>query len=193
MPALAPTEYTCEIVWLGCVTERKSLEVDTEVREDLSVDWDGVDGGAHSGRTRKSDSRVKSQHAMGTDIANVRQISIVSQEEIDQISAYLKIDDFDPAWLGANIVVKGLSDFSHVPPSSRLQAANKTTLIIDMQNQPCTQISKTIERDKPGHGKAFKDAAKGKRGVTAWVERPGLLRIGDSLRLHTPTQRAWSL
>ena len=40
-------------------------------------------------------------------------------------------------------------------------------------------------------GRAFKAAAKGKRGVTAWVERPGSLRIGHKLRLHVPDQRAW--
>ena len=34
-------------------------------------------------------------------------------------------------------------------------------------------------------------AAKGLRGVTAWVERPGCLRIGDPLRLHVPDQRPW--
>ena len=32
---------------------------------------------------------------------------------------------------------------------------------------------------------------KGKRGVTAWVERPGDLALGDVLRLHCPVQRAW--
>jgi MOSC domain-containing protein YiiM len=31
----------------------------------------------------------------------------------------------------------------------------------------------------------------GKRGVTAWVERPGDLVLGDVLRLHCPEQRAW--
>jgi len=49
----------------------------------------------------------------------------------------------------------------------------------------------TIETARPGHGKAFKSASKGLRGVTAWVERPGTLRPGDTLRLHLPDQRAW--
>ncbi|MEM6942014.1 MAG: hypothetical protein AAF509_18060 [Pseudomonadota bacterium] len=33
--------------------------------------------------------------------------------------------------------------------------------------------------------------AEGRRGVTAWVEREGMLRVGDTLRLHVPGQRAW--
>ena len=45
----------------------------------------------------------------------------------------------------------------------------------------------TIERDLPGQGKSFKAHAKGKRGVTAWVERPGELDLGDVLRLHCPS------
>ena len=35
-------------------------------------------------------------------------------------------------------------------------------------------------------------AAEGRRGVTAWVERPGDIRVGDSLTLFLPDQRAWA-
>jgi hypothetical protein len=34
--------------------------------------------------------------------------------------------------------------------------------------------------------------AEGRRGVTAWVERVGVLRVGDRLRLHVPDQRPWA-
>ncbi len=191
MPALIPTDHFCDITWLGALKPRTTAEVDGFAVDALDLDWDGPVSAPHSGRQRASDSRVLGQHSRGTPIANVRQLSIVSQEEIDQIAADLGLVDFNPAWLGATIVVKGLKDFSHIPPSSRLQADNKTTLIVDMQNFPCHQIGKTIERDRPGKGKSFKDKAKGKRGVTAWVERPGQLALGDRLRLHVPTQRAW--
>jgi MOSC domain-containing protein YiiM len=50
----------------------------------------------------------------------------------------------------------------------------------------------TIAKATGGMGKTFKSAAKGKRGVTAWVEREGTLRIGDQMRLHMPQQRAWA-
>ena len=49
----------------------------------------------------------------------------------------------------------------------------------------------TIEKALPGQGKGFKAAAAGKRGVTAWVEREGVLRLGDVVTLHVPAQRAW--
>ena len=89
------------------------------------------------------------------------------------------------------MVVKGISDFSHVPPSSRLQSVDGTTIVVDMQNRPCNLPAREIEIDHPTHGKPFKAAAKGKRGVTAWVEREGTFRVGDALTLHVPDQRAW--
>jgi hypothetical protein len=49
-----------------------------------------------------------------------------------------------------------------------------------------------IDRHVPGVGRKFKTAARGLRGVTAWVEREGALRVGDELRLHVPQQRAWT-
>lgn len=191
MPALGATDYSAQIIWIGVVTQRQTVELQTEERSLIDLEWNGVCGGAHSGRTRLSDVRVSQQHAKGTEIANVRQLSIVSQEDIDKISAGMSLPQFDPSWLGANLVVSGLPDFSHLPPSSRLQAANGTTLIVDMQNHPCHQIGKTIDLDFPGKGREFTHHAKGRRGITAWVERPGQLNLGDMLKLHCPKQRSW--
>ena len=191
MPALVATEVFAKITWVGVVPERRGAEVETECRSEIDLDWDGVVGGAHSGSNRASDSRVTQQHKRNTQIANVRQLSIVSEEEIAGIARAMNIAQFDPEWLGANLVVSGCPDFSHIPPSSRFQSENGTTLIVDMQNYPCHQIAMTIERDLPGQGKSFKQHAKGRRGLTAWVERPGQLFLGDQLRLHCPEQRAW--
>ena len=191
MTALVATEYSAQIVWLGVITQRKSVELQTEARSFIKIDWNGVLGSAHSGRTRFSDVRVSQQHDKGTEISNVRQLSIVSQEDIEQISAGMCMGQFDPSWLGANLVVSGLPDFSHLPPSSRLQSVNGTTLIVDMQNHPCHQIGKTIDLDFPGKGRDFTHHAKGRRGITAWVERPGQLNLGDTLKLHCPEQRNW--
>ena len=191
MPALRATDVYLTVTWLGVVTHRREIEIETEPRQSLQLDWDGVVGAAHRGRTRASDSRVLQQHQRGTDIINVRQLSIVSQEEIDQIARDMGLARFNPQWLGATMVVSGCRDFSHIPPSSRLQASNGTTLVVDMQNYPCHQVGMTIERDLPGQGKSFKAHSNGKRGVTAWVERPGDLVLGDVLRLHCPEQRAW--
>ena len=43
-----------------------------------------------------------------------------------------------------------------------------------------------------GFGAKFKPAAIGERGVTASVERKGVLKVGDLMRLRIPDQRTWS-
>lgn len=189
MPALTPTQQIGEIVWIGTVAPNAGLR--SEPAPALTMTYAGAQGEAHSGVTRASCVRVRAQWPEGTEIRNVRQLSVMSQEEIDEIAADCGLDILDPALLGCSVVVKGISDFSHVPPSSRLQSADGTTIVVDMQNRPCNLPAREIEIDHPTHGKPFKAAAKGKRGVTAWVEREGTFRVGDAVTLHVPDQRAW--
>ena len=66
-----------------------------------------------------------------------------------------------------------------------------TTLTIDIEKRPCVLPGREIEKDHTGFGPKFKTAAENRRGVTAWVERPGQLKRGDSLRLFVPDQPAW--
>lgn len=189
MPALAPTEFYATVTWLGTVpAERDSIRA--VPLDSLELTFAGIAGERHEGVTRPSCSRVLSQHPeRGTEIANTRQISILSAEELSLIATDCGLESLDPIYLGVSVVIEGIEDFSHVPPSSRLQADNGTTLIVDMQNRPCHLPAREIEMDLPGHGKPFKEAANGRRGVTAWVERPGVLQVGDRLRLHIPDQR----
>lgn len=193
MPALIPSNYTATVVWLGHMTDRKEPAIDGVATDRLDLTFAGLEGALYGGLTRPSCSRVVAQHPRGTEIANVRQLSIVSAEELAQIAAAIGLDSIDPTWLGASVVVEGIADFTHIPPSARLQAEGSgTTLVIDMENHPCHQPGLTISRHHAEAGKGFKTAAKGRRGVTAWVERPGALVVGDGLRLHVPAQRAWS-
>jgi len=193
MPALKPTDHTATITWLGYVPHRDNPELETVALDTMELGWGGYEGDCHAGETRPSCSRVLSQYpTRGTEIRNVRQLSVLSAEEMATIAAALGLERLEPAWLGASIVIEGIADFSHVPPSARLQAGNGTTLTVDMQNRPCQFPAKTIEAVHPGHGKGFKPEAEGRRGVTAWVERPGTLRLGDVLRLHIPDQRGWT-
>lgn len=192
MPALEPTPHCGTITWLGRVPHRERTEVAGQRVAEMPLTFAGAEGEIHAGLTRPSCSRVLSQYPKGTEIRNVRQLSIVSAEELSQIAEVLGLGAVDPAWLGASVVIAGIADFTHVPPSSRLQAEGGVTLVVDMENQPCNLVSMTIEEARPGHGKAFKAAAKDRRGVTAWVEREGTLRIGDKVRLHVPGQRAWA-
>lgn len=190
MPALLPTDHVATITWLGRVPGRAAglASVPLDV---LAASFAGIEGEAHSGLTRPACVRVSAQYPAGTEIRNVRQLSILSAEEIATVAAKMGVESLDPAWLGASMVLEGISDFSHVPPSSRLQTETGATLVVDMENRPCIYPGRVIEAALPGTGAAFKAAAKGLRGVTAWVEREGMFRIGDRVRLHIPDQPAW--
>ena len=190
MPALIPTDHAARITWIGTVPDRDA-SLRAEGAAELLLGWGGPEGESHAGRTRPSCSRVVAQHARGTEIANVRQLTILSREELDEVAAEMGLDEVDPALLGATMVIEGIPDFSRVPPSSRLQGPDGTTLVIDMENRPCHLPAREIDREVPGAGAAFKAAAHGRRGVTAWVERPGRLAAGDALRLHVPDQPVW--
>lgn len=189
MPALIPTGFFGEIVWLGLVPEGGGLA--SVPRDVLTLTLDGPEGEAHSGRTRPSCSRVLAQHPRGTSIANTRQLSVLSQEELDQTAAEMGLEQLLPEWVGASVVLRGLPDLTHVPPSSRLQSPDGATLVVDMENRACVLPGKVIDDHHSGYGAAYKPAGRERRGITAWVERPGVLRLGETLRLHVPDQRVW--
>lgn len=191
MPALKPTDFYASIVWLGSVA---NSEVDLTSRplDTMPLGLDGYEGEFHAGLTRQSCSRVIQQYPRYTDIRNTRQLSIVSQEELDQIAQEMGLETLHPHLIGASVVLKGIPDWSHVPPSSRLIAEGGPGLIIDMENRPCHLPAPFIEAENPGLGKAFKASAKGRRGVTASVEQIGTLSLGMQMRLHVPDQPIWA-
>ena len=191
MPALIPTSHAARVTWIGTVPDR-----DASLRaipaERLTLGWGGPENEAHGGRNRPSCSRVTALHPKrGTEIANTRQLTILDAADLDAIAAEMGLDDLDPALLGATLVVRGIPDLTHVPPSSRLQGPDGATLVVDMENRPCHLPAREIDREAPGAGAAFKRAAQGRRGVTAWVERPGTLSMDDELRLFVPDQPVW--
>ena len=190
MPALIPTPFTGRVAWLGRVPDRDA-SLRSEPLAEVVARLEGFEGEAHGGLTRPSCSRVRALYPRDTEIRNARQLAIVSAEELAEVAAAMGLAAFDPAWVGASMVLEGLPDFSHLPPSSRLQAPSGAVLTVDMENHPCHLPARVIEEDAPGLGRAFKAAARGRRGVTAWVEREGVLRLGDVLRLFVPDQRAW--
>lgn len=190
MTLLAPTDHHAEIVWLGIVPDRDASLRATPLPE-VEAAWEGFVGDAHSGLTRPACVRVKAQHPKGTEIRNTRQISILSQEELDETARALDLDALDPAWIGASLVVRGIPDFTKLPPASRLIAENGTTITTDTENAPCNLSGREVERAREGRGLRYKQAAAGRRGVTAWIERPGRLALGDRLRLHLPPPDAW--
>ena len=190
MSALKPTSIIGTITWLGRVTDRDA-KLESDALTEIMALFSGPEGEAHGGLTRPSCSRVLGQYPRNTEIRNTRQFAIVSAEELAAMAAEMGLAELDPALVGASMVIAGIPDFTHLPPSSRLQTENGTTLVVDMENRPCTLPARPIETHHPGYGAKFKPAAKDRRGITAWVEREGLLRVGVQIRLHIPDQPVW--
>ncbi len=190
MPALSPTKIVGKVTWIGHVPDRDA-SLRSVPADQAQLTYAGIPGEAHGGITRTACVRVRSQYPTGTEIRNVRQLSVMSAEELAEVATECGLDGFDPEHIGASLVISGIPDFTHLPPSSRLQFPDGSSIVVDMENRPCHLPAKVINADHPGAGDAFKGAAKGKRGVTAWVEREGHIAVGDAVRLHVPDQRAW--
>lgn len=190
-PALKDTGLAAEVVWLGHVPDRRAA-LESGALAAMALSFAGPAGESHGGLTRPACSRVKHLYRRNTEIRNTRQLSILSDEELALIAADMGLARLDPGLVGASVVVRGLVDFSHVPPSSRLLADSGACLVVDMENRPCTLPARPIETAHPGFGARFKRAARGRRGVTAWVEAEGQLAPGDRLRLFIPDQPAWA-
>jgi hypothetical protein len=190
MPILTPLDLHARVVWLGLVRDRAASLV-SEAVETMTLDWGGPLGEARAGPTRPSCSRVARQYPRGTEIRNARQLSLVSAEELAEVAAALGLEALPPAWLGANVMVEGAPDLSGLPPSTRLIFDSGAALVVDMENAPCRLAAEVIEARRPGRGLGFPAAARGRRGVVAWVERPGRVALGDRARLHVPPRRTW--
>ena len=191
MPVLKPTDFVGRITWLGLVRDR-SAQLEAEAVAELTASFAGPVGEDHGGLTRPSCSRVVAQYPKGTTIRNTRQFTILSVEELAATAAKMGLDHLDPALVGATMVIEGIPDLTHLPPASRLQVADGATLVVDIENRSCQLPAKPIEARHAGFGAKYKSAAAGRRGLTAWVEREGVFRLGDAIRLHIPDQPVWA-
>ena len=151
----------------------------------------GPVGDCHTGETRKSDSRTKMLYERGLDIRNVRQLTLLSSEELQVLAGELGIAIVDPSWLGANVVFSGIRDLTFLPPSTRLQFPSGATIVVDMENYPCSQIAEVVGRHHPEVQSKMVKVAMHKRGLTAWVEREGAIRVGDEVAIFIPPQRIY--
>jgi hypothetical protein len=190
MPVLEKTGLTGRAVWLGLVADRPT-KLSADPVDRLEARFEGLSGEYHSGLTRKSCTRVRTQYPVGTEIRNTRQITILSAEELSATATTMGLDQLLPEWVGANIVLSGIPDFTLIPPSTRLIFPSGASLVVDMENAPCQWPAKEIEGHHPGLGKGYKAAAKGRRGVTAWVEREGDIHLHEACEVHLPPQRIW--
>jgi MOSC domain-containing protein YiiM len=159
--------------------------------DELDMVFSGIKGDCHQGLTRSSDGRMTKLYERGTPVANSRQVSILSREELAEICQAMEIDDLPPEWVGANIVTTGIPDLTRLPPSTRMVFSSGATIIVDLENGPCRYVGDIIDKYHPGKGRFFVKAAMGKRGVVGRVEKEGKIKPEDDIILHIPVQRIY--
>ncbi|MBT6204621.1 MAG: MOSC domain-containing protein [Alphaproteobacteria bacterium] len=157
----------------------------------VDVTYEGFPGERHTGLTRACCVRFTDIYVEGKEIRNTRQLSIISQEEMALVAQGMGVDRLEPEWLGANLLIAGIPDFTLLPPSSRLLFSQGLSLVIDMENEPCGYPAKQIRKVHGAKALTFVKHAKHRRGVTAWVEQEGKIAEGDSFRVFIPKQPAW--
>ena len=158
---------------------------------EMQLALSGPVGDCHTGETRQSDSRTLALYPRGLDIRNVRQLTLLSLEELQTLATELGIERVEPSWLGANIVFSGIRDLTFLPPSTRLQFPSGATIVVDMENYPCSQIAAAVGQHHREVEKQVVKKSMHKRGLTAWVEREGTIRVGDEVVVFIPPQRIY--
>lgn len=159
----------------------------TRPADALALVFGGVVGDLHNGPLRKADARTP-WHARGTPIANTRQVSIVSCEELALVAQALSLERVDPAQLGANLVMADAPTLGATPPGTRFVFPSSATLFVTEANPPCRQPARKLAavHARPDLEQAFVPAATGKRGLVALVEREGAIAKGDTVRVLPP-------
>lgn len=161
----------------------------------VRVTLEGFEGDKHSGLTYRSGVRTP-HYPRGTEIRNTRQISIVSTEELAFVASALGVPAVLPEWLGANLAMQGIPDLTQLPPSTRLFFPQDAVLVVDGENMPCVWPGRIIQAQHPQMrdlAQQFPKVAIHRRGVVAWVERPGLVAAGDRVVARIPPQVIYSI
>ena len=170
----------------------KGNHFETQPVETLSLTFEGIDGDHHAGHTRLSGGR-EPWYPRKTEILNTRQLTLLAPDELAAAAEAMGIDTIQPEWIGSNMLIDGIVNLSMLPAGTLLFFEGGVTLKIDFQNAPCKISGGAIADQYPEHDRtslalAFVSAAKRRRGLTAWVEKPGRIAQGEGLRAQIPEQ-----
>ncbi|RUV36778.1 MOSC domain-containing protein [Mesorhizobium sp. M7A.F.Ca.MR.148.00.0.0] len=164
--------------------------------DELLLDFDGIAGDFHAGPTRRSGGR-EPWYPRGTEMRNERQLSIVAADELAVVAQRMGLAEIRPEWIGANLVIEGVPNLSMLPAGTLLFFKGGVTIKIDAQNGPCRIAGRSIAEnagmaDVEAGALLFPKMAKRLRGVVAWVEKPGTVRVGEEISVRVPEQWIYS-
>jgi len=159
----------------------------------LDLDLGGIPGDRHHGFVRPAGARER-WYRKGTPIRSGRQLSLVSAEDLELIAQRLDLPGIDPGWIGANIMLRGIIDFTNLPWGTRMVFGEGAVLVNEGENAPCRYAGAEIAAHcpgRPGLDLAFVKAARNLRGIVASVERAGSIDSGTSVKLKLRQQKIW--
>jgi hypothetical protein len=161
----------------------------------LDLTFQGIEGDRHGGLTRKSGGR-EPWYARGTPMRNERQLSLLSPDDMAAIASGLGIEQVMPEWIGGNLLIAGIADFTLLPPRTCLFFGGGVTIRIDGLNVPCRASGRAIAMHHPDRSNLdtdFVKVARHLRGLVGWVEIPGNIRMGEAVEVRVPEQRLYEI
>ena len=147
------------VLWIGLRPQRR--EPLQPVESALAVAGMGLEG----------DHRMKKTPGSG------RQVTVISKEFIEQISAFTGITSIDPAILRRNIVVEGIN----------LNALRRQRFRVGEALFEATQLCHPCARMEEALGKGGVAAMIGHGGLCARILEEGLIRLGDPITIESDT------
>lgn len=163
----------------------------------LTLDHAGIPGDLHAGLTRRSGPR-EPWLPRGLRLRNDRQLSALCPVELAEIAGRLDLPTLPPEWLGANLLIDGLPDFSRIAPGSRLAFGGdwggkgrfdgRAILRVEAYNMPCRRAGRAVAAatGRKGLEFAFVKAAAALRGLVLSVDLAGPIAPGDAVVLIPP-------
>lgn len=155
--------------------------------EKMELLLEGIKHDRHFGKTRNADVRTVNLLPRGIETANLRMVTIVSLEEMAQISEKIGIEVL-PEDMEANIVLSGVENLTKLPAGTFVRFPRSTILFVTSENMPCVVVSQHMIKRGVDKLKAlqFTKNAVGKRGLTALVYSSGVIKLGDEVEILEP-------
>jgi len=139
----------------------------------------GFEGDRHAGEQARN-------YYNGKMSANLRQWTAVANEEVEAMCADLGVEPFPIGALGENLRLSGIT-LAGLERGAELELASGARLLITGQNDPCINAASALGGIYGPHVEEnFVRTAYGRRGVIGSVLEPGLVRVGDEVRLVVP-------
>jgi len=148
------------LTWIGLRPERKASMV--EVNETVALE----------------DLGLRGDHRCDKIPGSGRQVTLISQEYIEQIAHFTGRTSVHPALLRRNLVVKNIN----------LSALRYQTFTIGEAVFEATTLCHPCSRMEAALGKGGFAAMLGHGGLCAKITRTGKVQVGDTVKLITPQQ-----